>query len=380
MKAKLMCTAAVFLAVIAALTLYSYMTVPVTDDTICGIFSVEANQIEQLIKNGETELAAEKAEQLRISLSQYSPASGNTRENILLIGGISAAAVLLSFVYIWFTVIKPFKKLEKFADSIAAGNFDIPLNYGRTNYFGKFTWAFDSMRREIIKARACEREAIENNKTVIATLSHDIKTPVASIRAYAEGLEAGMDTTPEKKQKYLSVIMSKCDEVSRLTNDMFLHSLADLDKLKMNPEKIELCSFTADILEELRAERDDIQYKTTHSEIFIYADRSRLGQIIGNIVTNARKYAKTKIDIWTECSENTAELHFRDYGDGIPDEDIPFVFGKFYRGKNCGNEQGSGLGLYITKYIAEQSGGKAEIFNRDNGLEVVISFPVYTVS
>lgn len=78
-------------------------------------------------------------------------------------------------------------KIAGFAENIAQGNFDVPLKYERCNYFGAFTWAFDSMRKEIIKARAAEREAVENNKTVIATLSHDIKTPVASIRAYAEG-------------------------------------------------------------------------------------------------------------------------------------------------------------------------------------------------
>ena len=81
------------------------------------------------------------------------------------------------------------------------------------------------MRKEITKARSCEREAIENNKTVIATLSHDIKTPIASIRAYAEGLEANLDSTYEKRMKYLSILMRKCDEVSKLTNDLFLHSL-----------------------------------------------------------------------------------------------------------------------------------------------------------
>ena len=65
----------------------------------------------------------------------------------------------------------PIEKLQGFAKNIAQGNFDVPLKYERCNYFGAFTWAFDSMRKEIIKARAAEREAVENNKTVIATLS-----------------------------------------------------------------------------------------------------------------------------------------------------------------------------------------------------------------
>ena len=134
-------------------------------------------------------------------------------------------------------ILLPFDKMEIFAGKIAQGNFDFPLNFERSNYFGAFTWAFDSMRKEITKARSCEREAIENNKTVIATLSHDIKTPIASIRAYAEGLEANLDSTYEKRMKYLSILMRKCDEVSKLTNDLFLHSLADLDKLKIKMKR-----------------------------------------------------------------------------------------------------------------------------------------------
>lgn len=86
--------------------------------------------------------------------------------------------LLIVSLYIYFAVLRPFDKLKGFAENIAQGNFDVPLKYERSNYFGKFTWAFDSMRNEITKSRQCEKEAVENNKTVIATLSHDIKTPI----------------------------------------------------------------------------------------------------------------------------------------------------------------------------------------------------------
>ena len=89
---------------------------------------------------------------------------------------------------------------------------------------------------------------------------------------------------------------------------------------------------------------------------------------MGNIITNARKYAKTEIDVRITRESDTVSVHFRDYGGGIPDEDIPFIFGKFYRGKNCGSEQGSGLGLYIVKYVMEQSGGNASLKNCEKGL------------
>ena len=142
--------------------------------------------------------------------------------------------LIIVFLYIYIQVIRPFIKLQSFATQIAKGDFDLPLYIERNNMFGDFTWAFDMMRKEVKRARLCEKEAIENNKTVIATISHDIKTPIASIRAYTEGLQANMDNNYERKQRYISVIIKKCDEVSKLTNDLFLHSLSHIEKLEMH--------------------------------------------------------------------------------------------------------------------------------------------------
>ena len=274
-----------------------------------------------------------------------------------------------------------FDKMKNFAEKIAQGNFDIPLDYERSNYFGSFTWAFDSMRREITKARACEREAIDNNKTVIATLSHDIKTPVSSIRAYAEGLDANLDSSPEKRRKYLSVIMRKCDEVSKLTNDLLLHSLADLDKLKMQPERFELISFMESSVKEIAAEQNDIHFISPDYTVEVFADKNRLMQITENLINNARKYAHTDITVSIEKTEKAVMINFRDSGSGILDEDMPFIFEKFYRGKNTGTEQGSGLGLYIVKYLTEAHNGEVSLRNAaGGGLEVTVSFPLKALS
>lgn len=374
MKGKLITAVIILIALLAVVTavICNSAKIAETENTY-GNLAVTANEIEHLIENGETELAIEKTAELRADLSEIPESKEEDSSHIWIIFGIFSVIIAGAFFYIWFSILRPFEKLKKYAENIASGNFDIPLDYERTNYFGKFTWAFDNMRREIIKARACEKEAIENNKTVIATLSHDIKTPIASIRAYTEGLEAGLDTTPEKRQKYLSVIINKCDEVARLTNDMFLHSLSDLDKLKMNPEVFDLCEFTGTVL----CDYTDVKLEKPDFSINVNADKNRLEQIIGNIVTNAKKYAKTDIDVKITRDSDKVSISFRDYGKGIPDEDIPFIFDKFYRGRNCGSEQGSGLGLYIVRYVAEQSGGTASLKNCGDGLEVTITLPVY---
>lgn len=334
---------------------------------------VAVNEIEQLIEKGKTKEALQKSEILQKNIRLMDEGENN-RNYLVTLCVINLCFLLVVFGYVYFSILRPFDKLKHFAQKIAQGDFDLPLNYERSNYFGQFTWAFDSMRREITKARACEREAIENNKTVIATLSHDIKTPIASIRAYAEGLEANLCGTTEKREKYLRILMRKCDEVSKLTNDLFLHSLSDLDKLKISSEEFELCGFLETVVNEIAAEQQDICLDIPNMEVMVFADKNRLVQITENLINNARKYAKSRIDITLSCDNACAKISFRDYGTGIPNEDMPFIFDKFYRGKNCGREQGSGLGLYIVKYIVEQMGGSIMLHNHPDGLEATVTF------
>ena len=332
---------------------------------------VAVNELEQLALQGDKETLSERSARLQEDLrSLQKNESGNVQYFVLC--GICILFIIIVFCYVYFAILRPFDKMKVFARKIAQGDFDVPLEYERSNYFGDFTWAFDSMRREITKSRACEKEAIENNKTVIATLSHDIKTPIASIRAYAEGLEANLDRSMERRTKYIRVLMRKCDEVSRLTDDLFLHSVSDLDKLKISVTTLELCGFMRECASEITAEHDDINLCLPEEDIEIKADKNRLMQVCENLVNNSRKYAKTDIDISVIRQEDFAEIHFRDYGNGIPDEDMPFIFDKFYRGKNCGEEQGSGLGLYIVKYIVGKMGGKVLLHNHSDGLEVVV--------
>ncbi len=373
MKRYLITAAVIFIGVLAVATAVLCNAAEKPPEVDFGTYAVTANEIEQLIADGDNEAAEIRAKELKTALSEYAPESS---DNSYLWGifGVCSVLIIVVFLYIWFAILRPFEKLTGFAERIANGDFDLPLNFERTNYFGKFTWAFDCMRREISSARACEKEAIENNKTVIASLSHDIKTPVASIRAYAEGLEAGMDATPEKRAKYLSVIMRKCDEVAALTNDMLLHSISDLDKLKMNPTEFELCGFIKETVSEISA-RNDIRLNLPSYFIDVNADRNRLTQVFENIISNAAKYAKTDVEISAAKTEKGVEIVFRDFGRGIPDEEIPFIFDKFYRGSRIEKENGAGLGLYIVKYVVTQSGGQVYAENLADGFQIKIILP-----
>ena len=336
---------------------------------------IDCNEISRLIEKGEYTAAVEKLDVFRDGL-QGTAQNSSARFSGTVMCILTILFMMMVFVYVYINILKPFDKMKDFAAEIAKGNFDVPLKYERSNYFGNFTWAFDSMRKEIMRSRSAEREAIENNKTVVATLSHDIKTPIASIRAYAEGLEANLDKSPERRKKYLEVLMRKCDEVTALTNDLFIHSLSDMGKIEIKPEEFELASFLEQETGEIAAERGDVFFKKPDFTSVVYADKKRLLQLVENLINNSRKYAKTEINISMTEKEGSVEIHFRDRGDGIPDEDMPFITDKFYRGRNCGDENGSGLGLYIVKYITEKSGGELELKNLDPGLEVTVTLPV----
>ena len=339
---------------------------------------IDLNEISQLINRGDYDTAKQKTDEYADML-RSKPLEESVGINGIVMCTLTIIFMAMVFLYVYINILRPFDKMKDYALEVAKGNFDLPLNYERSNYFGAFTWAFDSMRKEITRSRMAEREAIENNKTVIATLSHDIKTPITSIRAYAEGLEENLDTSQERRSRYLEVLMRKCDEVTELTNDLFLHSLSDLNMLQMQPEEFELVPFLKQSISEIAAEREDVLLRKPDISPVIYVDKKRINQIVENLINNSRKYAKTNIIVSITQSNDIVSIHFRDKGPGIPDEDMPFITDKFYRGKNVGDENGSGLGLYIVRYIAEQSGGSLELINHtsgEEGLEAVVSLPI----
>ncbi len=341
---------------------------------------VALNEVNQLLNYGDGDVSQvqTKLENIITTLREKDTVVvENNMSFIITMYIISLVLVLLIFMAIYILILRPFQKLESFAGKIATGNLDMDLKYERVNMFGEFTWAFDHMRREIKKSRQCEQEAIENNKTVIATLSHDIKTPIASIRAYSEALSDNMDSTPERRQRYIDVITKKCDEVAKITDDMFIHSLHDLDKLVIKKENVEIHNIIFETVNSMIGDKSDVTLGEIKEAIISDADAGRIAQVIENLINNSRKYAKSEISISTEIFENGKEycLIIQDKGSGISPEDMPFIFQKFYRGKNHGDEPGAGLGLFIVKYIMEQMDGRVKLIN-DGGLRCELIFNI----
>ncbi len=378
MRKKLINITIIFISIISIITFLSLRKNNIEENNLSkGRQLIYINEIRKELEedNVKNETLTKAINNLEEEVSLFDNSKSNKSyifyEYIIII-----AFILIIFGYTYFAIVRPFEKMEKFAEEIGKGNFDIKVDYEKNNLFGAFTWSFDHMRREIIKARSCERAAIDNNKTVIATLSHDIKTPIASIRAYVEGLEAGLDSNVERRNKYIKVIIKKCDEVTKLTNDLFLHSLSDLDMLKINTEEVEISELIKNSLSELIEEEKKVSIIGNMPKALLDVDVKRLNQVLENIINNSNKYAKgSKIEVRAEINKDNYVIKIKDFGEGIKDKDLPFIFNKFYRGENALKEQGSGLGLFIVKYIMNQLKGDVEVYN-NNGLEVKLILPL----
>lgn len=396
MKKRLIQIIVICIAIITCITgicLYKVLTIKEVSSQREWI--VKLNEVEKLLEKSimgenkeitETDyiIIQETIRDLQDSMRGQKSESGleQHKKQLFYLGAliyiIFISNVLLLFGYIYHVVIKPFDRLTDFATSVSRGDFDTPVQYERKNLFGAFTWAFDSMRCEVKASRKAQELAIENNKTVIATISHDIKTPIASIRAYTEALQANMDTNQERRERYYSTIMRKCDEVTKLTNDLFLHSISDLQRLEIQMNSCKIDEELPEMLTAIAGDNSRIRLCSKVPNVMIEVDRRRFEQILENLITNACKYAGDgTVEVLVSLEQNhSLQIYIQDQGPGIPDGDMPFIFEKFYRGQNAFDKQGAGLGLYIVKYLVEEMNGTIQLENKREGLGVKLTFPV----
>ncbi|MCM3782166.1 HAMP domain-containing histidine kinase [Neobacillus mesonae] len=281
---------------------------------------------------------------------------------------------ILCALYVVFlnrTIFRPFRELQAFAANVASGKLDVPLTMSRDNPFGAFTESFDIMREELAAARQSEYEANRSKKELVASLSHDIKTPVASIKAVSELML--LRAIDEKSEKQLNTIYGKAEQIDLLVTDMFHATLEELNELSVKPAE-ELSSFLYGMISSANI------HGQIHCEpipdCMIVTDIHRFQQVLDNVVSNAHKYAGTPITIDSRLTDSHLELHINDNGPGIPDDELPLLFNKFYRGSNAEGRSGSGLGLYISKYLMHRMQGDIACRNRESGFTVTLTIPL----
>lgn len=282
---------------------------------------------------------------------------------MLLQGGLCVGY----FLYLRRVVLKPFGRMKDFAERIAGGNLDIPLEMDRQNLFGAFTESFDLMRSELKKARIAEAKANESKKELVAKLSHDIKTPVASIKAASE---VGAALSPvEKDRETYGQIIQKADQINTLVTNLFSATLEELRELSVTPEELKSGEL------QWLLENADYLHRATippPPACLLSADRLRLQQVFDNLFVNSYKYAGTKIDVAFSMEEGCLTVSIEDFGGGVEASELPLLKEKYKRGSNAGKVEGAGLGLYIADYCMKKMEGELCIANGQAGLKASV--------
>lgn len=286
---------------------------------------------------------------------------------------LTVVVSVLYYVYLKRRVLDPFKKLKGFAVRVAGGNLDTPLEMDKGNVFGPFTESFDIMREELKASREREEKAVKSRKELVAQLSHDIKTPVSSIKAMTDVMSL---TASEEDKVTINAINAKADQIDSLISNLFHATLEELEQLEVKPEDIN----STDIVQMLK----DADYlnkieKLDIKDAVVFADRLRLNQVLNNIIFNSYKYADTMINV-TSRFENAGSkylfIEIADKGPGVPEEELEMITQKFKRGSNAGNKDGSGLGLYISDYLMNKMEGSLTVRNTGDGFAVEIGIKI----
>lgn len=303
--------------------------------------------------------------------SMRSETQKNYERRFIIVALAEALLIALFLLWVYRNIIKPFEDLKEFASDIASGDLDKPLKMDRGNIFGSFTESFDIMRTELSEAKQKEYEAQRSKMELVSQLSHDIKTPVASIKALGELLQA-QSTDPKTKER-LGSIVTKSDNIDAMVSDLFTETLTELNELN-----VEMSEQESRILDRIIRDADHMDLVTGRNveECIIMCDPLRVTQVVNNIIFNSYKYAGTAIHLESHIEDDYLVVSFTDEGGGVSNDEIPMITKRFRRGENAKGKPGSGLGLAIAYELMEKMGGDLEVANADKGLRVRLFFKI----
>ncbi len=275
---------------------------------------------------------------------------------------------LLSY-FVSRSILKPVKKLNEAALNISEGNLDFQITPLNNDELGKLAIRFEEMRKNLKHASDVQKKYENNRKELIANISHDLKTPITSIKGYVEGIRDGVANSPEKLDRYLQTIYTKTIDMDHLINELFLFSKLDLNRIPFDLEEVDLHNYLVDIIEELQfdLEKENIsvlyenKMETKHTTVLL--DREQLKRAFTNIVQNSLKYMDKEhkqLEVSLNEQKDFILVKIKDNGIGIINEAVPYIFDRFYRADPSRNAStgGTGLGLAITKLIVEEHGGE----------------------
>ncbi|WP_010248782.1 HAMP domain-containing sensor histidine kinase [Acetivibrio cellulolyticus] len=296
-------------------------------------------------------------------------------------GGFKAFSVFIALLFSMVTffeffflrrieakILNPIGSLKNGVSEIARGNYDVEIKNCVSNEIGQLIDSFNEMARKLKEGEKVKSEYEENRKTIIANISHDLKTPMTSIQGYIEAILDDTVISREDLSKYLKIIYSNSEYMNKLIDDLFLFSKLDMQKLDFNFAEVEAIPFFNDLFEEFELEFQERGFKFAYTNkleenVVFNIDTKRIHQIFRNVIGNAVKYrGGASLSLWVDLymEKDFVCVDVRDDGRGIGEDKLEHVFDRFYRvdTERTKDLLSTGLGLAIAKELVEAHGGK----------------------
>ena len=342
--------------------------IPDTDkySTISGVYEQGAGE-EFFVSENEYVIRKINGTLYRIEyFEDKDTASGMLYINIML--SIFSLFVLMVLFYIRHNILKPFDRITNLPYELSKGNLTIPLKESKNRYFGKFLWGLDMLREKLEESKQAELELKKEKKTMLLSLSHDIKTPLSAIKLYAKALSRGIYKDHEKQLEVYEAINTKADEIEKLVAEIMHTETEDIIVFDVKNGEF----YLSDVINGINAYYSDKLENTNfrinkYKECMLNGDADRLTEVLQNIIENAIKYGDgNSISLDFSDEEDCRIITITNSGCTLPENELAHIFDSFYRGSNVGSKNGNGLGLYICRQLTKAMGG--DIFaNIENG-------------
>lgn len=277
----------------------------------------------------------------------------------------------------------PMRKLRKAMKTITEGNLACEVKEDYEEELGGLCRDFENMRIHLKEAIDDKMRYDRDTKELISNISHDLKTPLTTIKGYVEGILDGVADSPDKMDRYLKTVYNKANDMERLIGELTLYSKIDTNEIPYNFIKINVKAYFDDCAEEIRTELESRNFVLTYlnyvpDDVCLIADPEQLYRVINNIISNSIKYnnkARGVINIRVREEKEYIHLEIEDNGQGVSPEEAGRIFERFYRTEASRNSRtgGSGIGLSIVKKIVEAHGGTIwAVSNKNVGLTMHI--------
>lgn len=346
-------------------------------DAIVGIYEEDGSDGSSIYSSSNEYVILSIDDRLyRVEYDDSIDRSDNAAPLILgLAFAVAAFITLAVLLYLRMCIIKPFNDIKELPLELSKGKPVAPLKESRSRYFGQFTWGLNMLREELEHSRSRKLDRMREEKTLLLSLSHDIKTPLSAIKLYSSALSKGLYTDARKQAEAAESIGSKADEIERHVNEIIRKADDDFMSFDISISDIYLSA----VIEEIcSGYRDKLSGMGTvfevekYTDCMLVGDAGRLVEVLQNIIENAVKYGDGRsIAISFSEEEDCRLITIANSGCTLPDTELPHIFDSFWRGSNASGKQGSGLGLYICRRLMLGMGG--DIFAEISGGEMRVT-------